>query len=109
LTPNQEFREARDWLAQHKRDPFLWLIILLTLMMFTLNFGVIALLGSAFPSSDAGQAIGLVGPFAYSETRIYCKLQRGTYLFGYVLEKDQKKVRICRDMLNGGWVFDEKE
>jgi hypothetical protein len=34
----QEFREARDWLKQHKRDSFLWLVIVMTLTVFTLNF-----------------------------------------------------------------------
>jgi hypothetical protein len=38
LTPAQEFREARDWLKQHKRDSFLWLVIVMTLTVFTLNF-----------------------------------------------------------------------
>ena len=28
LTLAQEFREARAWFTQHKRDPFLWLVIL---------------------------------------------------------------------------------
>ena len=27
LTLAQDFREARAWFAQHKRDPFLWLVI----------------------------------------------------------------------------------
>jgi hypothetical protein len=111
LTPAQEFREARDWLARHKRDPFLWLIILLTVAMFTFNFLVIALLGSAFPSSDAGRAVGLHRPIVL-ETRIFCKLSRGVYLFGYVLGAEpgelSKKVSVCRDMLHRGWVFDEK-
>ena len=109
MTPAQEFREARDWLSHHKRDPFLWLIILMTVAMFALNFGVLALLASAFPPSDAGRAIGLTPPFAYLETRIYCKVPRGMHLFGYVFDKDEKKVRVCRDMLNGGWVFGEKK
>jgi hypothetical protein len=111
LTPAQEFREAPDWLKQHKRDPFLWLIIAMTLLMFMLNFGAIALLGSAFPSSDAGRAIGLARPIVL-ETRIFCKLPHGTYLFGYVLGaavgETPKKVLVCRDMLHGGWVFDKK-
>jgi len=28
MTLAQDFREARDWFFQHKRDPFLWLVIL---------------------------------------------------------------------------------
>ena len=57
MTPAQEFREARDWLAQHRRDPYSWLIFLMTLAMFAFNFAAIAVLGSA-PASDAQRTIG---------------------------------------------------
>jgi len=54
LTLAQEFREARAWFAQHKRDPFLWLVILgpLTFFVITPWWGVLV-----FPSSDAIRAI----------------------------------------------------
>jgi hypothetical protein len=120
LTPAQEFREARNWLKQHKRDPFLLLIIVMTLLMFTLNFGSIVILSSAFPPVDAKRAIGQVSPYVdlrIAGTKTSCKLPRGTYLFGYDLqartdqEGGRKVGRICRDILNGGWVwaFDELE
>jgi len=117
LTPAQEFREARDWLKQHKRDPFFWLIIVMTLTMFTLNFGGIVILSSAFPPADAIRAFGQVSPnvnLRIVETKTSCKLPRGTYLFGYDLGTDQgdgRVARICRDILNGQWVwaFDDLE
>ena len=37
MTPAQDFREARDWFLQHKRDPFLWLIILGPVTFFAIN------------------------------------------------------------------------
>jgi hypothetical protein len=37
MTLAQDFREARDWFLQHKRDPFLWLIILGPLTFFAIN------------------------------------------------------------------------
>ena len=90
MTPAQEFREARNWLAKHKRDPFLWLIILMTLTLATLNFGSNVVLWLAFPPSDATRAIAqwqLLPSvnIITGRTRILCKLPRGTYLFGYDL------------------------
>ena len=113
MNPAQEFREARDWLAQHRRDPFFWLIILMALTMFTLNFGGIVILSSAFPFSDAKRAIGQVPPsvdMRIAQARTLCKLPRGTYLFGYDLlaidQENRKNVgRICRDVANGRWVL----
>jgi hypothetical protein len=45
----RDLREAKDWLAQHKRDPFLWLVILgpLALAAITLWGAVV------FPPSAA--------------------------------------------------------
>ena len=109
MTPAQEFREARDWLKQHKHDPFLWVIIVMTLTMFTFNFGNAAILSLAFPPADAIRAFGQVAPNI--ETRVGsakmpCKLPGGTYLFGYDLVGVQNGQgtgqigRICRDILN---------
>ena len=115
MTPAQEFRETRDWFAQHKRDPFLWLIILMPLTLATLTIGVPAILMSAFPFSDAKRALQQVRPSADLVpvgTRTLCKLPRGTYIFGYdfavKIDNDLNMNlggRICRDVINGGWVF----
>ena len=114
MRPDQEFREARDWLAQHKRDPFLWTIILMTLMFAALTVGVPAILLSVFPFSDAKRTIAQVLPssdFVIVKTETLCKLPRGTYIFGYdfgvkIDPKKKKTVgRICRDVINGGWVL----
>ena len=112
MTPAQEFREARDWLAQHKRDPFLWLIILMPLAFATLTIGVPAILMSAFPFSDARRTIGQAlpsGDLAIT-ARTLCKLPRRTYIFGYDFkvktDRGTKETgRICRDVVNGGWVL----
>ena len=109
LTPAQEFREARDWLKQHKHDPFLWVIIVMTLTMFTFNFGNPAILSSAFPPADAIRAFGQVASnvdLGVGSTKIPCKLPRSTYLFGYDLVGMQngqgtgRVGRICRDILD---------
>ena len=112
MTPAQEFRETRDWLAQHKRDPFLWLLILMPLTLFVITSGGSIILPSAFPRTDAKRAIEQVSPsVGIVEPRSFCKLPHGTYLFGYDLAamNDQgqvKKVgRICRDIFNRQWVW----
>ena len=113
LTPAQEFRETRDWLAQHKRDPFLWLIILMPLTLAAINFGGSIGLASAFPRTDAKRAIERVSPTVHIvEVRsFFCKLPHGTYIFGYDLsatnEQGQEKIvgRICRDIFKGQWVW----
>ena len=84
----------------------------MTFTMFTLNFGGIAILASAFPPADAKQAIGPVSPdveLRIGKPKTPCKLPRGTYLFGYdLVQADQGGGRrvghICRDILNGQWV-----
>jgi hypothetical protein len=115
LTPAQEFREARDWFAQHKRDPFLWLVILLPLTFATLTIGIPAILMSVFPFSDAKRALGQGLPSGYTVIwpKTICELPSGTFIFGYDLKTDNHPAskilgRVCRDVVNGGWVFDSK-
>jgi hypothetical protein len=87
----------------------------MTLAMFTLNFVGIAVLGSAFPASDAQRTIGQGLPsvdLKIDDPKVFCKLPHSASLFGYNLNADGKKVgRICRDIVNGGWVwtFDNPE
>ena len=114
LPPNQEFSELRDWFAEWKRDNPLsfWVAVLLPWMWAVISIGVPATLISAFPFSDARQALTIppeVG--ALAATRITCKLPSGSYIFGYELavstEKDPLKYfgRVCRDVVKGGWVL----
>ena len=109
MTPAQEFRETRDWLAQHMRDPFLWIIILMPLTLAVINIGGFYL-ASRFPRTDAKRAIESVS-VKITEVKQFCRLPHGTYIFGYELEAINeegqiKKVgRICRDILNRQWVW----
>jgi hypothetical protein len=115
LPPNKEFSELRDWFAEWKRDNPLsfWVAILLPWVYAVISIGVPATLISAFPFSDARQALTLppeVG--ALSHTRIICKLPSGSYIFGYelVIYRSEKNPlmyfgRVCRDVVKGGWVL----
>jgi len=103
----QDFMEARDWLVQHKRDPFLWLIILGPLTFAAINFWGLFV----FPPSDAIRAINQVLPnadIAFKPTN-FPKCSGKTYIFGYVFGghgPDLDAGRACRDIINGGWVVD---
>ena len=113
MTPAEEFREYRDWFTHNKRDPLLWIAILLPWMFATITVGVPAILVSAFPYSDAEKALPVlrrpdVGAFGHKTT---CTLPQGTYIFGYdIAVKTDKGLlkpfgRVCRDVVKGGWVF----
>ena len=113
MTPAQEFRETRDWLAQHKRDPFLWIIILMPLTLAVIHLVGFTVLSSAFPRTDAKQAIEPVSPsvrIAQIRT-FFCKLPQRTYIFGYDLMatneqgREQTVGRICVDIFNREWVW----
>jgi hypothetical protein len=111
LTLVQEFREARAWFAQHKRDPFLWLVILGPLTFAAINFWGFFV----FPPSDAIRAINQVLPNAdmYFKPTNFPKCSGKTYIFGYnfgmrirSLSSLDDAGRACRDIINGGWVVD---
>ena len=106
LTLAQEFREARAWFAQHKRDPFLWLVILGPLVLVTITpwWGIIV-----FPPSDAERAISQLLPNTkiHLEKKHYPKCSEQTYIFGYdFMTRTDDWGRVCRDVVNGGWVVD---
>ena len=109
MTLAQEFREARAWFAQHKRDPFLWLVILgpLTLAAITPWWGVLV-----FPTSDAIRAISQVRPNTEMVLpqnvlpKYFPKCGEQTYIFGYDFISGRDFGRACRDIFNGGWVVD---
>ena len=109
LTLAQEFRGARTWFAQHKRDPFLWLVILgpPTLAAITPWWGVYV-----FPPSDAIRAISEARPNAemalpnFRFPTKFPKCGEQTYIFGYYFSSETDFGRACRDIVNGGWVVD---
>jgi len=104
----QDFREARDWFAQHKRDPFLWLVILGPLTLAATTFWGMAV----FPPSSAIRAISQVLPSADVTVRPknFPKCRGQTYIFGYDFgirtDRDQDAGRVCRDIVSGAWVVD---
>ena len=106
LTPPQDFTEARDWFVEHKRDPFLWLIILGPLTMVAIAFGGVLL----FPPSDARQAVSQVlsnADMSGMRPNYFPKCGGQTYIFGYDFDWARGKLRrVCRDIINGGWVVD---
>jgi len=76
------------------------------------TIGVPATLVSAFPFSDAKQALTLPAKVGAKTFKATCKLPSGTYIFGYELfvEKTEKNTieyfgRVCRDVVKGGWVL----
>jgi hypothetical protein len=92
--------------VEHKRDPFLWLIILGPLTMVAITFGGVLL----FPPSDAIRAVSQVLPNAdmgAMGAKYFPKCGGQTYIFGYDFERARGKLRrVCRDIVNGGWVVD---
>jgi hypothetical protein len=112
MTPAQDFREARDWFLQHKRDPFLWLIILGPLTFFAINmWGLLV-----FPPSGAIRAINQVLPNTEVQVgpKNFPKCSGRTYSFGYDFgffhigrgPEDLTTGRVCRDIVKGVWVVD---
>lgn len=111
MTLAEDFREARDWFAQHKRDPFLWLVILGPLTFFTINMWGLFV----FPPPGAISAINQVLPNAKAAVRQTNLPKCGgrTYLFGYdfVAQDSGREVepnsgRVCRDIVKGVWAVD---
>ena len=103
MTPAQEFRETRDWLAQHKRDPFLWLIILMPLTLFVITSGGSIVLPSAFPRTDAKRAIEQVSPSVrIVEPRAFRKLPHGTYIFEYDLAATNDQGQVKKSAVYAG-------
>jgi hypothetical protein len=107
LTLAQDFTEARDWFVQHKRDPFLWLVILGPLVFASITFWGFFV----FPPSDAEKAIRQVlpGTDVSFAPKNFPKCRGQTYLFGYDFgirtDHDPASGRACRDVVNG-WVVD---
>jgi len=107
LTLAQDFRKARDWFAQHKRDPFLWLATLGPLMLASITFWGFFV----FPPSDAEKAIRQVLPGADVSfaPKNFPKCHGQTYIFGYEFGRIREKGTLgyaCRDVVNGGWVVE---
>jgi hypothetical protein len=105
----QELRDTKDWLAQHKRDPFLWLVILGPLALAAVTFWGVVL----FPASDAIRAIRQVLPKAdviLQQQKTFPSCRAKKYVFGYDVRirtdvGPYESGRICRDVINGGWVL----
>jgi hypothetical protein len=105
----QDLRGTKDWLAQHKRDPFLWLVILGPLAFAAITFWGLVV----FPPSDAIRAIRQVLPNADVSfgPKNFPSCRGKKYIFGYDFGISidggpyANVGRICRDVVNGGWVL----
>lgn len=105
----QDLKEAKDWLAQHKRDPFLWLVILGPLALAAITLGDVVV----FPPSDAIRAIRQALPKAdviLQQQQYFPSCRAKKYVFGYDFRFSTdggpyESGRICRDFVNGGWVL----
>ena len=111
MTLAEDFREARNWFAQHKRDPFLWLVILGPLTFFAINMWGLFV----FPPPGAIRAINQVLPNAkvVVDRKNFPKCGGRTYLFGYDFragdigrDVNPDFGRVCRDIVEGTWVVD---
>ena len=110
MTLAQDFREARDSFVQHKRNPFLWLIMLGPLTLAAINFWGLFV----FPPSDAIRAVSQILPSNHTRVapKNFPKCDEQKYIFGYDFDvaNDVGKIsgvgRVCRDIVNGGWVVD---
>jgi hypothetical protein len=109
LTLAQDFREATNWFFQHKRDPFLWLIILGPLMLAAIEFWGLFV----FPPSGAIRAVNQFLPNTEVTfgPKNFPKCSGRTDLFGYVFGaaggiRRTAIGRVCRDIIKGVWVLD---
>ena len=108
MTLAQDFREARDWFFQHKRDPFLWLIILGPLTLAAIEFWGLFV----FPPSGAIRAVNQVLPNAEVGfgPKNFPKCSGRTYLFGYnFVGRGSSRAdigRARRDIVKGVWVVE---
>jgi len=60
----RDLREAKDWLAQHKRDPFLWLVILGPLALAAITLWGAVVFHLRLPSYKASSAQSRCSPAA---------------------------------------------
>ena len=103
MTPFGQNSELHDWFVHWKRDDplSLWVAILLPWVFAVVSIAVPATLSSAFPFSDAKQALALPPKVGAVTTRITCKLPSGTFLFGYelvvVTEREKRLVHHRRE------------
>ena len=106
MTLAQDFREARDWFFQHKRDPFLWLIILGPLTLAAIQFWGLFV----FPPSGAIRAVNQVLPNTevIFRPKNFPECSGRTYLFGYDFGFTNRadNGRVCRDIVKGVWVVE---
>jgi len=111
LRLDEELRDYRDWLEKHRRDPFLWLVIVLPLTFAAVTVGVPGILAYKFPFSDARPALPVLPSGDIRATAVtFCKLPQATYMFGYEMsvEVDHRRIasaRVCRDIVNGRWIL----
>ena len=118
MTLAEEYRETRDWIVAHRRDPFLWgtALLLAFLVMGTIIGG--AVLPKVFSHVEARDTIAKLGfKVVWIESQFPCRAH-GLKVYGYAFrtgldnsDENYSNGKICWDMSKHRWewVFDRSQ
>jgi hypothetical protein len=117
MTLAEEYRETRDWIVAHRRDPFLWgtALLLAFLVMGTIIGGVLPKVFSHVEARDTIAKLGfkVVG----IKSQFLCRAH-GLKVYGYAFQtgtdntdENYSTGKICWDMSKHRWewVFDRSQ
>ena len=117
MTPLEEYREVKGWIAAHRRDPFLWLVLLLPLVFAGGAAVSNMVLPAVFSYKDALSTIinlrnlGLVG-VVINGSKLPCEAH-GMKIYGYSISANIDQVgqnssggRICWDIFKSRWEWE---
>ena len=115
----EEYRETRDWIVAHRRDPFLWgtALLLAFLVMGTIIGG--AMLPKVFSHVEARDTIAKLGfKVVWIKSQSPCRAH-GLKVYGYAFrangldnsDENHSNGKICWDMSKHRWewVFDRSQ
>ena len=118
MTLAEEYRETRDWIVAHRRDPFLWgtALLLAFLVMGTIIGGVV--LPKVFSYVEARDTIAKLGfKVVGIKSQFLCRAH-GLKVYGYAFQtgpdntdENYSTGKICWDMSKHRWewVFDRSQ
>ena len=117
MTPLEEYREVKGWIAAHRRDPFLWLVLLLPFVFAGGAAVSNMVLPAVFSYKDALSTIinlrnlGLMG-VVISGSKSPCEAH-GMKIYGYSISANIDQVgqnssggRICWDIFKSRWEWE---